>query len=78
MPNLTSVPAHVHSEASDVTLPVAELMKHDVSVSNGVLTVKNAELANLIHSKLAMAAPMTAARPAAAEVDVSVSVKVRF
>jgi hypothetical protein len=68
-------------ETSGVTLAPDAVLKPDaVKLNGGVLTVQNAELAQLIHSKLAAASQLAAkqAAPAAADADVSVSVKVHF
>jgi hypothetical protein len=48
-----------------------------VSLKGEVLTVKNEELAQLIHSKLSEASKLVPVSKAAADVDVSVSVKVK-
>lgn len=48
-----------------------------VSVKNGVLTVKNEHLANLIHAKLASASAMVPGGKAATDVDISVGIKIK-
>jgi hypothetical protein len=48
-----------------------------VSVEGGVLTVKNEQLANLIHSKIAEASRLVPANARASDVDVSVGVKIK-
>jgi len=58
--------------------PEALLQPGAVAVQGGELTVKNQELATLIQSKLASASQLAAARAAASDADVSVSVKVHF
>jgi hypothetical protein len=65
-------------ETSAVSVAPDAVLKPDaVKVNGGVLTVQNAELAQLIHSKLAAASQLAAGR-VAADTDVSVSVKVHF
>ena len=67
------------TEVSTIAVhPDAVLQAGAVSTQNGVLTVKNQELANLIQSKLAAASQLATAHPAAADTDVGVSVKVHF
>jgi len=66
------------TEAGSIELAPHELTKAGAfAVHEGVLTVKNAELANLIHSKLADAAKLVPAGKAATDVDVSVGVKIK-
>ena len=66
------------TETGAVELPVNELAKSDVvSVKSGVLTVKNQQLADLIHSKLADASKLVPGGRAASDVDVGVTVKVK-
>ncbi len=65
-------------ESSTASIEPDAVLKPDaVKINGGVVTVKNAELAQLIHSKLASASQLATAR-AAADTDVSVSVKVHF
>jgi hypothetical protein len=60
-----------------------ELAPHELTqagaftVQGGVLTVKNEQLANLIHSKLADASKLAPAGKVASDVDVSVGVKIK-
>jgi hypothetical protein len=66
------------TDTGTVEIPPNELTQPGaVSVQGGVLTVKNAQLANLIHSKLAEASKLLPAGKAASDVDVSVGVKIK-
>lgn len=66
-------------ETSAMSISPDAVLKPDaVKISGSTLTVNNAELAQLIHAKLASAATLTSGRVAAADADVSVSVKVHF
>ncbi len=66
------------TDTGTVELALGELTKAGaVSVAGGVLTVKNEQLASLIHSKLAEAARLTPAGKVASDVDVSVGVKIK-
>jgi len=70
--------AHSRTETGTIQLPVSALTKPDaVTVHNGVLTVKNQELSDLIHKKLADASKLAPQGLAATDVDVSVGVKVK-
>jgi hypothetical protein len=68
------------SESAAIDLaPDAVLKAGTVEATQGVLTVKNKELGDLIQSKLASASQLAAAHgAAAADTDVGVSVKVHF
>jgi hypothetical protein len=66
------------TDTGTVELAPNELSKAGVvSVEGGVLTVKNEELANLIHSKLADASKLLPTGLRATDVDVSVGVKIK-
>jgi hypothetical protein len=74
---LRQVP-NTRTESGTIELAPNELTKAGaISVNGGVLTVKNAELANLIHSKLADASKLLPAGKVASDVDVSVGVKIK-
>jgi hypothetical protein len=66
------------TDAGTVELPPEELTKAGAfSVQGGVLTVKNEQIANLIHSKLAEATKLVPGGKVASDVDVSVGVKIK-
>jgi len=68
-----------HLETSAITLPGAKAFDAShLAVHNGVLTVKNQHLADLIHSKISAASSPLVGALAAADADVTVGVKVRF
>ena len=80
LPDPINPRALVRSRAESGTLELrpAELTKAGAfSVNNGVLTVKNEQLADLIHSKLADATKLLPGGVAASDVDVGVTVKVK-
>jgi hypothetical protein len=73
----TNIP-NTRTDTGTLEIPPAELMKAGtVSVEGGVLTVKNEQLANLIHSKIAEASRLVPANARASDVDVSVGVKIK-
>jgi hypothetical protein len=66
------------TETGSIDLPAHALSQADaVTVKSGVLTVKNQQLADLIHSKLADASKLVPQGRAASDVDVGVSVKAK-
>jgi hypothetical protein len=87
MPNPIDPQVNVHqprpvpnsrADAGTVELAPQELTKAGAfSIQGGVLTVKNEQLANLIHSKLADASKMLPAGKVASDVDVGVTVKIK-
>jgi hypothetical protein len=69
----------LQEESSAISLePSAVLKSGAVSLKGSELTVKNADLAHLIQSKLANAATLVGARNVASDVDTGVTVKVHF
>ena len=69
---------NTRSETGSIEIPAAELTKAGAfSVKGGVLTVQNAQLSQLINSKLADAANLAPGGRAATDVDVGVTVKVK-
>ncbi|WP_019833503.1 hypothetical protein [Sphingomonas sp. PR090111-T3T-6A] len=86
MPDLTTTKVaatalkrlNTRSESGTVELAASDLTKPGaVSVKGGVLSIQNEKLANLIHTKLADASRLVPGGLAAADVDVSVGVKVK-
>jgi hypothetical protein len=66
------------TDSGTIEMNPSELTKAGaISVAGGVLTVKNEQLASLIHSKLADAAKMVPNGKVASDVDVSVGVKIK-
>lgn len=68
-----------HQETSTVAMSPDVILKPGaIQAQGGVLTVKNAELANLINSKIAAASQLAGGRNVASDADVSVGIKVHF
>ena len=68
----------LQEEAGAITIEPALLKAGTVSLKGSELTVNNAELSNLIQSKLAAAAQLVKGRNAASDVDAGVTIKVHF
>jgi hypothetical protein len=69
---------HSRTDTGSIELPVHELTQAGaVTVTNGVLSVKNQQLADLIQKKLADASKLVPGGKVASDVDVGVTVKVK-
>jgi len=68
---------NTRTETGSIEMSPQDLANLKASAAGGVLTIQNAKLADLIHSKIAEASKLVPAGKAAADVDVSVGVKVK-